>query len=116
MSPASARASWPRCDGWRSGGRRLTWGIEGRINTLLFIALWMGAACGGTGDGSIHRGPIASDDSYSIDQDLVLTVEASLCVLANDAESDGQPFKIRLAQGVAHGALAFEPDGSFVYT
>ena len=37
-------------------------------------------------------------------------------VLGNDVDPDGDPLTAILVTGPAHGALTFNPDGSFVYT
>jgi len=60
--------------------------------------------------------PVALDDSYSLDMDDVLVVDASSGVLANDSDLDGDALTAQLASDVSHGALSLASDGSFTYT
>lgn len=60
--------------------------------------------------------PIAVADAYTTAEDIPLTVGATLGVLNNDSEPDGDAFTATVATGPAHGALALNGDGSFVYT
>ena len=61
--------------------------------------------------------PVASDDSYSTDEDTALTVSAVAGVLANDADVDGDSLTAVLDASPTNGALTlFVSTGSFVYT
>jgi hypothetical protein len=63
-----------------------------------------------------NTAPVAGDDAFSVEQDTTLTVDAP-GVFANDADPEGDPFKLDFIGAPGHGTLAGpEPDGSFVYT
>lgn len=59
--------------------------------------------------------PVANPDSYSVNQDAVLTVPAS-GVLTNDTDAESDPLTAVLNANVSHGALTLNADGSFTYT
>ena len=59
--------------------------------------------------------PAGAADSYVAFVNSTLTVAAP-GVLANDAADGGGPLSASLASGPAHGSLAFNVNGSFVYT
>jgi VCBS repeat-containing protein len=64
---------------------------------------------------AVNDAPVAANDSYSTDEDTVLTITAS-GVLTNDIDMDTNPLTAVQVSDPAHGALAFNADGSFVYT
>jgi hypothetical protein len=75
-----------------------------KIVACLALALPSGAA------------PIANPDSYSIAEDGVLTVSAP-GVMANDnANGAAGTLSAAKTSDAAHGTVALQPDGSFVYT
>jgi len=57
---------------------------------------------------------VAIDDAFAILEDGSLAAAAP-GVLGNDLEVDGDPLVARVVSGASHGALAFNPDGSFGY-
>ena len=57
---------------------------------------------------------VAVDDTYSVDEDAVLTLSIAAGVLSNDTGAAG-PTTATLVTGTANGALALNPDGSFSY-
>ena len=66
--------------------------------------------------------PVVHDDSYSVPEDGILKVPASLGLLANDSDPDGDKLQVAWAfQGLnpalpSQGSLAtLDPDGSFIY-
>jgi len=63
-----------------------------------------------------NRPPVAVDDSYSLFEDFPLAVFAGNGVLVNDSDPDGDPLTAATVTLPANGTLAFQPDGSFVYT
>jgi VCBS repeat-containing protein len=64
----------------------------------------------------VNDAPVANDDSYSMNEDTVLTVNAAAGVLTNDSDADGDPLHAALVSGPAHGTVtSLTPDGSFVY-
>ncbi len=64
---------------------------------------------------AVNHAPLASGDSYAIDQDTVLTIAAP-GVLGNDSDVDRDLITARLVEGPVHGQLLFDANGSFVYT
>jgi len=63
---------------------------------------------------SVNDAPTAVDDQYTV-ADAVLTIKASLGVLANDADPDGDALTATLASEPAYGTLTFNADGSLSY-
>lgn len=63
----------------------------------------------------LNAGPVAHDDLYYTGQNNPLTVAAP-GVLGNDLDDNGDPLTAHLISDVSQGMLAFNPDGSFVYT
>jgi len=63
----------------------------------------------------VNDAPVATSDSYSVDEDGVLTITAS-GVLGNDVDADGDTLSASLVSGPSHGVLSFNADGSFTYT
>jgi len=59
--------------------------------------------------------PVAVNDSYSTNEDTVLTVAAP-GVLANDSDQDGNSLSAVVVTGPTHGSLTLNADGSFTYT
>ncbi|MCE7980699.1 MAG: tandem-95 repeat protein [Caldilinea sp. CFX5] len=59
--------------------------------------------------------PIAVKDSYTVNKDATLTVNAP-GVLANDSDPDGGVLTAALLSGPAHGTLKLALNGSFIYT
>src|SRR5207244_4673857 len=65
--------------------------------------------------GAVNDAPLANNDSYSVGENLPLSVAAP-GVLANDTDAESPTITATLASGPLHGALAFNADGSFSYT
>jgi VCBS repeat-containing protein len=63
----------------------------------------------------VNDPPIAADDRYLVLEDTPLTVAAP-GVLANDTDADDDELTAVLDIAPASGVLAFDEDGSFVYT
>jgi VCBS repeat-containing protein len=59
--------------------------------------------------------PVATADSYSGNQDTVLSVAAP-GVLGNDTDADNDTLTANLVSGPSHGSLTLNADGSFSYT
>lgn len=64
---------------------------------------------------NVDFAPIAVDDAYTTDEDIVLTVAAP-GVLENDTDPDSPVLTAVLVDSVSHGELVLNADGSFVYT
>ena len=58
--------------------------------------------------------PLASDDSFSTDEDSPVTVAAP-GVLGNDTDVNGDVLSAALVTGPSHGTLELEADGGFTY-
>jgi VCBS repeat-containing protein len=58
----------------------------------------------------------AAADSYTVDEDGSLTIDASSGVLANDSDGDGDSMTVTLITTASNGSLSLNSDGSFVYT
>jgi uncharacterized delta-60 repeat protein len=63
----------------------------------------------------VNDPPVASNDSYSVDEDVVLTASAP-GVLGNDTDVDGDTLSASVVSGPSHGTLNMNADGSFSYT
>ena len=59
--------------------------------------------------------PIAADDAYTAHEDNTLAIIAP-GVLTNDSDPDGGSISLTLVSGPAHGTVALDPSGYFVYT
>jgi hypothetical protein len=62
-----------------------------------------------------YQPPVAGDDAYSLEADTLLSISAP-GVLGNAHDPNGLPLTAQLVNGPAHGVLALNSDGSFVYT
>lgn len=63
-----------------------------------------------------NNGPISQDDSFTVNEDELLTILASSGVLHNDSDPDGDSLTATLVTGPTNGEVALATDGSFVYT
>jgi VCBS repeat-containing protein len=67
---------------------------------------------------AINTPPVAVNDSYTLDEDTTLTVDAARGVLANDRDAERDSLTVASPQPVtapAHGTLTLNADGSFTY-
>jgi VCBS repeat-containing protein len=62
-----------------------------------------------------NRAPVASDDSFQLEEDQVLEIFAP-GVMENDSDKVGQSLTAALVSDVSHGSLILNEDGSFTYT
>jgi VCBS repeat-containing protein len=65
---------------------------------------------------AVADAPATTADVYRIAAGDDLTVDATLGVLYNDNDPDGDAITATLASNVSHGTLALASDGSFTYT
>jgi VCBS repeat-containing protein len=63
-----------------------------------------------------NTAPVATNDSYSLSEDNVLTVGTAAGPLANDSDANGDPLAALKVTDPAHGSATLNPDGSFFYT
>lgn len=59
--------------------------------------------------------PVATDDSYSVDEGATLTVSALNGVLANDTDADGDALTATIGTAPSNGTVTLNADGSFTY-
>lgn len=64
----------------------------------------------------VNTEPVAVDDSYTINEDVVLDASVETGVFANDVDADGDTLTAELISDVQNGVLVFNTDGSFSYT
>ncbi|WP_254721922.1 beta strand repeat-containing protein [Kovacikia minuta] len=60
-----------------------------------------------------NAAPIGNTDTYSVNQNNLITVSAANGVLKNDVDID--PLTANLVSNPGNGTLSFNPDGSFIY-
>ena len=66
-------------------------------------------------DTPVNNSPVAEDDTYVVEEDLILTVNAPAGVLNNDSDEETDPLTAELISGVSNGFLALNSNGSFTY-
>lgn len=59
--------------------------------------------------------PLAVEDFYQTDEDVILTVASNLGVLSNDTDAEGDTLSAILVSPPEHGTLSLNDDGSFEY-
>ncbi len=72
---------------------------------------------GGTATGTVGISVVAMNDDPEVEDDAVETSEdipATIAVLANDADVDGDPLLVVAAEGAENGVASVAPDGSGV--
>ena len=106
----------------KSDGTVVAWGYDsaGQVDVPAGLTNVVAISAGGAHSLALqcaptNQAPVAADDSYSVNQDAVLTVAAP-GVLANDTDADGDPLTAVKVSDPAHGTLALNADGSFTYT
>ncbi len=65
---------------------------------------------------SVNDAPTAGDDSFSVNEDVALTVPVTSGVLVNDNDVEGTSLTAVLQSNVANGVLTLNSTGSFDYT
>jgi Ca2+-binding RTX toxin-like protein len=64
----------------------------------------------------VNVAPVASNETYSTDENVTLTIPAASGVLVNDSDANGDPLGAILTRVPANGVLDFNNDGGFTYT
>ncbi|MDF0599064.1 Ig-like domain-containing protein, partial [Psychromarinibacter halotolerans] len=64
---------------------------------------------------AVNDDPVATDDSYALNEDVFSGANVAGGVLANDTDADGDPLTVSLVSGTSNGTLSLNPDGSFTY-
>ena len=64
---------------------------------------------------NVNERPVANAESYSVNEDTTLTIGGA-GVLTNDTDTENGALDVVLIDGVSHGNLTLNSDGSFVYT
>ncbi|MES2629649.1 MAG: Ig-like domain-containing protein, partial [Bacteroidota bacterium] len=64
---------------------------------------------------AVNDKPVANDDSYTTNEDVVLTIAAP-GLIANDFDADGDPLTAARITLPAHGTVTVNANGGFVYT
>jgi hypothetical protein len=62
---------------------------------------------------AVNDAPVAANDIFAVAQDTTLTANG---VLDNDWDADGDVLSTSVISGPAHGTLALNTNGSFIYT
>ncbi|MDA0658164.1 MAG: Ig-like domain-containing protein [Planctomycetota bacterium] len=65
---------------------------------------------------NVNEKPVGVNDSYTVNENAVLTVVVAAGVVSNDTDPDANSLTVELVTNVAHGQLALNPNGSFSYT
>jgi VCBS repeat-containing protein len=63
----------------------------------------------------INDPPIANDDYYTTDEDVILNITAP-GVLTNDTDAENDPLTASLVDDVSHGSLTLNSNGGFEYS
>jgi VCBS repeat-containing protein len=64
----------------------------------------------------VNQPPVATNDSFTTNQDTPLTVSVGNGVLANDTDADNNPLTANVVTGPTHGTLSLNANGAFTYT
>lgn len=91
----------------------IAWGEEQAGNTDLAQMIRDGSM---ESEGPPNANPVATGDTYSVDQDSTLSVTVENGVLQNDTDADGDPLTASVVTGTTHGTLSLSADGAFTYT
>ena len=63
----------------------------------------------------VNNAPQAMADTYVIDENMLLQVDADAGVLTNDSDVDGDPLTVSKRDDPANGFLSLSENGSFFY-
>lgn len=65
---------------------------------------------------NVNEKPVGVGDSYTINENAVLTVDVAAGVLSNDTDPDSNSLTAELVTNATHGQLVLNANGSFSYT
>lgn len=65
---------------------------------------------------AVNDPPVAVADSYTVNEDGTLTLDAAAGVLSNDTDVEGDAKTAEVVTNPAHGTLTLNANGSFTYT
>lgn len=65
---------------------------------------------------AVNDAPVANIDSYTVNEDEVLTVNILESILENDVDIDGDPITAIISTQPSHGTLLLNSNGTFIYT
>jgi len=85
----------------------------GASSNLATVTITVNPADGGD---ESNESPVATNDSYTVDEDDSLSVAAAAGVLANDSDPESDPLTASLTGQPSNGSLSLNADGSFTYT
>jgi VCBS repeat-containing protein len=89
------------------------------VNGNVTVLAGQNYSCTITNDDNVpvqNTPPVSVADSYSTNEDTMLTVNSALGVLANDTDAQSNSLTAVLVSGVSNGSLTLNADGSFSYT
>ncbi|MGD8582000.1 MAG: Ig-like domain-containing protein [Gammaproteobacteria bacterium] len=107
--------AWLNADVIKSNGNPITGVLQVNGDYKMVPPVVMATATWGAQPG--NQAPVAVADSYFVDQDSTLNVDAASGILSNDTD-DGliAPLVAQLVNNPSSGTLTLSVDGSFVYT
>ena len=98
-------------------GAELRTGTEKDMYKKIVSAIWVVAFAlllAWPALGANNSTPVATPDSYSVNEDTTLSVSAP-GVLSNDTDADGNSLSTVLVSNVTHGTLTLNSSGAFTY-
>jgi len=107
--------SWYFADDETASGATVTHTFAADVPIRAQLRLDDGVSIPTWATGAINAAPVAVDDALGVTHDSELTVAAP-GVLGNDSDLDGDPLAAVLDEGPAHGTVALNRDGGYVYT
>ncbi|MGH9909800.1 MAG: tandem-95 repeat protein [Nitrososphaerales archaeon] len=84
--------------------------------TSIVLSLLVGSLVFPMGFSMAQTAPMAINDTYSVTEDNVLSVDSTLGVLRNDSDAEGDTIMAIIVSGASFGILTLNPDGSLTYT
>jgi VCBS repeat-containing protein len=87
-----------------------------KTTTSISLILLVGSIFSPVGFSMGQTMPSTTNDSYSVNEDNILSVNSQQGVLKNDSDADGNAITAIIVSGGSFGILTLNPDGSFTYT